>query len=130
MPFDNVPVKPSLSPEIEADLRVLRLTRDYIAAKGVCKGLFIDDRGDHCVVGWLRYVTSSKWRADHIAERYLAPVTPGVDRFLSGNSFLDILRYTTEKDPVALVTMFNDNPATTRLDMVNLIDRAIARAEG
>lgn len=116
MPFDNVPTKKPLSPEIEADLRVLRYARDAIEAGKWCQRRLRKRRLDQrCVLGWLLHAAPK--RGDFIAGTYLAPIV------------LEDGVFTLSIYASVIVTGYNDSPTTTRDDVVNLINRGIARAE-
>lgn len=117
MPFDNVPMKTPLSREVLSDIHALRQTRDRIEYGNWCKGEF--EKGwNRCVVGWLRFITCDHNRADSIASIYLAPAIP------------KSITFDRDATPVSRVMTFNDRPYTSRIEMVALIDRAIAMVEG
>lgn len=125
MPFDNVPMKTPLSRETLSDIRVLRHARERIEYGAWCQGDF-EKVWNRCVVGWLRFIACDNDRSDMIASVYLAPALPPSAIFNP-----TIAKFSNSvRDSAAKVMVYNDLPSTSRADIIDLIDRAIAMVEG
>lgn len=88
-----------------------------VVSNGWCQGAYYDGNGSYCSIGALSKALQSSPQVLE-GERYR-------EAYMYLNNHLPALGFDNGQD----VVDFNDDPATTQQDVLNLFDKAIASAE-